>query len=411
MRTKLLVFLVGMMLFGSVGVKATEMTLDGLTYTLSDDSGLTAEVKSFDKSTTTVVIPESISFEGRAYKVTSIGESAFDFCRGLTSVTFPSGLESIGECAFRYCVDLTSPVFPSGLKSIEKLAFAYCNGLTFVSLPSSLTSIGSTAFACCLGLTKFIVSTDNTAYSSIDGILFNKEGTTLVCYPNAKQSTYTIPNGVTSIGECAFNGCEGLTSITFPSGLTSIELGAFIYCRGLTSLTLPSGLTSIEDKTFWSCGGLTSITLPVGITSIGKSTFYYCPSLTSIHCTAPVPPKIFIDTFQFEISLDRNLYVPVGSKTAYMAADHWKYFKNIIEEAGLGTDELPQTALISYGDGILTLPNTGTPATVEVYTIEGKQTSSYQVSNGSCDLNSLPSGIYIIKVKVGEKVMSRKIMK
>ena len=206
-----------------------------------------------------VNIPESVTYDGETYPVTSIGESAFDDCTGLTSVT----------------------------------------------IPNSVTSIGTLAFGYCSGLTEINVDENNTAYSSIDGVVFNKSQTELVCYPGGKQGAYTIPNSVTSIGSKAFSGCSGLTSITIPSSVTSIGSKAFSGCSGLTSVTINSNaiasktytssssmkdifgeqvnqyvlgdsVKSIGGYAFYNCTGLTSIEIPNSVTSIGSSAFMLC---------------------------------------------------------------------------------------------------------------------------------------
>ena len=135
-----------------------------------------------------VVIPSSVEHNNVTYSVTSIGNSAFSGCSGLTSVTIPSSVTSIGDYAF------------SG-----------CSGLTSVTIPSSVTSIGDYAFSGCSDLTSINVASGNTHYSSIDGVLYNYVQNTLIQCPGAKTSV-TIPNSVTSIGNSAFSGCSGLTS-------------------------------------------------------------------------------------------------------------------------------------------------------------------------------------------------------
>ena len=117
----------------------------------------------------------------------------------------------------------------------------------------SVTSIGDWAFYDCRGLTGINVDENNTVYSSIDGVLFNKLQTELILYPRRKQGTYTIPNSVTSIGSYAFSGCSGLTSIDIPSSVTSIGNSVFSRCTGLTSVTIPNSVTSIGQYAFVYC--------------------------------------------------------------------------------------------------------------------------------------------------------------
>ena len=214
--------------------------------------------------------------------VASIGDFAFDNCSGLTSITIPSGVTSIGDFAFYSCSGLTSITIPSSVTSIGGEAFV-CSGLTSITIPSSVTSIGSEAFQGCYNLTKIRVSSDNTTYASDNnGVLFNKNKTSLICCPAGYSGAYTIPSSVTSIGDGAFKDCLGLTSITIPSSVTSIGGGAFYRCSGLTSITIPSSVTSIGNYTFSDCSGLTSITISSSVTSIGYYTFFGCSGLTSI---------------------------------------------------------------------------------------------------------------------------------
>jgi hypothetical protein len=178
--------------------------------------------------------------------------------------------------------DIATLVISEGVTSIGEYAFSDCSGLTSVTIPNSATSIGERAFYDCSGLTAIDVSTDNVAYASEDGVLFNKTKTTLILYPNGKTRAYTIPSSVTSIGSQAFSGCSGLTSITIPSSATSIGSYAFYGCSGLTAVTIPSSVTSIGQQAFSYCSGLTSVPIDSGVTSIGDYAFEYCSGLTSV---------------------------------------------------------------------------------------------------------------------------------
>ena len=233
-----------------------------------------------------------------------IGEYAFAYCRGLTSLTLPAGITSIGRSAFVGCSGLTSLTLPAGITSIDSYAFYSCSGLMSLTLPTGITSIGEYAFMGCSGLTSL-----------------------------------TLPASITSIGEYAFDKCSGLTSLTLPAGITSISNGAFKGCSGLTSLTLPASITSIGDVAFSGCSGLTSLILPASITSIGSYAFSSCSGLTSIYVYPDIVPKMGSDVFYDVDKKNCTLYVPQGTKQAYFLADVWGNFENIVEYDPTGIDK------------------------------------------------------------------------
>ena len=208
--------------------------------------------------------------------LSSIGDSAFLSCDGLTSVEIPASVTSIGEGAFVGCSGLTSVTFGEGsqLESIGKSAFDGCDGLTSVEIPASVTSIGDFVFYGCDGLTS-VTFGEGSRLESIGHSAFR------AC---SGLTSVEIPAGVTSIGNYAFEGCSGLTSMEIPAGVTSIGYHAFYGCSGLTSVTFGEGsrLESIGEKAFYGCSRLTSVKIPAGVTSIGIEAFYKCSGLTSV---------------------------------------------------------------------------------------------------------------------------------
>jgi hypothetical protein len=201
--------------------------------------------------------------------VTSIGDSAFEDCWGLTSI-ITDGVTSIGKSAFYGCNGLTSITIPDSVTTIGDGAFASCSNLTSVTIPDSVTSIGKSAFGDCSSLTSVTIPNSIT---SIDSGTFSR------C---SSLTSITIPDSVTSIGSVAFSSCSSLTSITIPNSVTSIDFGAFVSCSSLTSITIPNSVTSIGDNAFNACSSLTSVTIPDSVTSIDFDMFRGCSSLTSI---------------------------------------------------------------------------------------------------------------------------------
>ena len=279
-----------------------------------------------------------------------IGEYAFAYCRGLTSLTLPAGITSIGRSAFVGCSGLTSLTLPVGITSIDSYAFYSCSGLMSLTLPTGITSIGEYAFEGCSGLTSLTLPASIT---SIGEYAFDKcSGLTSLTLPASITSisngafmgcsgltSLTLHAGITSIGISAFAYCSGLTSLTLPAGITSISNGAFKGCSGLTSLTLPAGITSIGDVAFSGCSGLTSLILPASITSIGSYAFSSCSGLTSIYVYPDIVPKMGSDVFYDVDKKNCTLYVPQGTKQDYFLADVWGDFENIVEYDPTGIDK------------------------------------------------------------------------
>ena len=290
---------------------------------------------------TSIAIPNS---------VTTIGAEAFNYCGTLSSInvesgnvnysstdgvlfdkektilirypsaktnssyTIPNSVTTIGNSAFSatwgYPTALNSVTIPNSVTTIGNSAFAACSALTSITIPNSVTTIGDGAFNYCEALTSINVENGNATYSSEDGVLFDKEKTILIRYPNGKtNSSYIIPNSVTTIERDAFSRCYALTSITIPNSVTTIGYYAFGYCEALTSVTLGSGIATLE----WGV-------------------FYYCTALSSVTNLNPIPLELANDWSNPFYGLNINeitLKVLESSVSAYQAAEVWKEF-NIV---------------------------------------------------------------------------------
>ena len=183
-----------------------------------------------------------------------IADAAFEYCESLISITIPDSITNIVYESFSNCTALKSITIPDSITSIGDSAFSGCTSLENITIPDSVTSIGYSAFYNCKSLTSIDVGADNANYTSVDGVLFNKDETELICYPAGKEeTTFAIPDSVTSIGKYAFYGCTSLECVAFHNRLTYIGDQAFFDCTSLKSVTIPNSVTSIGFCTFGYC--------------------------------------------------------------------------------------------------------------------------------------------------------------
>ena len=261
--------------------------------------------------------------------VSSIGNCAFSNYANLKSVTMPNSISTIGNNAFIGCIGLTSITLSNALMSIGISAFQNTS-LTSVTIPATVESIGYRAFVGSQ-LTNISVESGSNYYSSKDGVLFNKDKTTLVQYPNGKTATsYTIPSSVYTIGD-----------------------HAFAYCDKLISVTIPNGVAFIDSEAFYQCTGLKTITLPASVANINFEAFGACVNVSLITCEATTPPTLSgANSFKY---LDQSIpvLVPAASVEAYRADAQWQYFSNI-QSMNCGSS-LTWTLV----DGVLTVSGSG----------------------------------------------------
>jgi len=190
-------------------------------------------------------------------------------------------VEITGYSGSKYEVSIPPQIKNLPVTSITDNAFNGKSDIVSVTIPNSVTNIGKETFRK-PNFTAINVAGGNKTYASQDGVLYDKNKKTLILYPRGKTATtFTIPNGVTTIGDNAFYNCNFLTSVTIPNSVTNIEKWAFSNCKSLTTVTLGNSITSIGDYAF-SSSGLTSVTIPTGVTSIGNVVFSECKSLTSV---------------------------------------------------------------------------------------------------------------------------------
>ena len=293
------------------GGKKFEFTYEGQTlkYEVAEGNEAMVSNQKSAKISGDVKIPESVTFEGEKYSVTTIGQKAFFYCDTLTSVSIPNSVTTIGTEAFGNCRGLTSITIPNSVKTIEASAFWGCEGLTNVFLPNSVETIEASAFGSCENLKSIDVAKDNSHYSSENGVLFDISKKTLIQYPCGIKGKYVIPNSVTTIGEGAFMYC-GITDVTIPNNVKTIGAGAFGACKGLTNVTIPSSVTMIEYRALGFCEGLT-------VLAVENAT----------------PPEMKEDVFDY-VSGNMTIYVPAESVEKYKTAEGWSEYADKIKAIG-----------------------------------------------------------------------------
>ena len=260
-----------------MSVSAEDFEVDGIYYNITSQADKTVVVTyrgdySYSYSNEysgDVKIPESVTYNGHTYSVTSIGYGAFESCSRLTSVEMGNSVTSIG--AFAFCA---------------------CSSLASVEIPNSVTSIGTDAF---FGTAWYYNQPDSVIYAG--KVLYKYKGTM------PANTSITIEGGTVSISPYAFYDCDGLTSVEIPNSVTSIGYGAF-----------------------WDCSSLTSVEIGNSVTSIGDKAFSYCENLKKLISYAEVPPVCGSYVFDVVNIQECTLQVPEKSISAYQQADQWKEF-------------------------------------------------------------------------------------
>ena len=239
----------------------------GVEFTFDGESS-TYSVSGYTGTAASVIIPSTY----KGYPVTSIGLRAFASCDNLKSVTIPDSITYIDDMAFAYCDGLRSVEIPGNVMRIGEFAFLDCDLLGSVIISDSVTDIGENAFTRCYNLKDIKVDENNMHFMSVDGNLYSKDGTVLIQYAIGKTNTsFVIPESVTSIGDYALEYGTRLESVTIGNNVTSIGNSAFAHCN------------------------LTYIDLHEGVTSIGKLAFYSCPNLKNINIAENNPSYMSVD--------------------------------------------------------------------------------------------------------------------
>ncbi|QVK18418.1 leucine-rich repeat protein [Mycoplasmatota bacterium] len=238
--------------------KWIEFSTEGFEFTVAGNYSFS--VSGYNGSDTNIVIPKYY----KGYIVDSIGSYAFNEATSLTSITIPNSVTKIGSYAFNEATSLTSITIPNSVKTIGDYAFSEATSLTSITIPNSVERIGHNAFSMAENLTSINVDIDNSQYSSKDGVLFNKNQTLIIKYPEGKkEDTYVIPDSVTIIGLYSFSIATSLKSITIPNSVIKIDHGTFAFVESLSTVIFEknSQLITIRDLAFLGTKNLTSIIL------------------------------------------------------------------------------------------------------------------------------------------------------
>lgn len=340
----------------------------------------------------TLTIPEG---------VVSFGNYAFSGCSNLSTVSLPTTISEISSGAFSRCTSLQSFVVPENVKTISVFAFDRCANLSSISLSEGLEMIGHHAFARCNSLNEITfpaslktidypilngsaianiyVNENSTRYKSVDGILFNKDLSTLICYPPARSGSYVIPDSVTRIDGSAFESCETLEEITIPATVTSIGSYAFWGCTGLSSIEIPQGVTLLNDRTFYECSNLSNVRLPEGLSVIGPSVFDGCSSLASI----ALPDSVTQIGYRAFMNCEALTSVVIPEKVTRIEEETFRFCSN------LSNVTLPEGITTigknAFGDcsSMATISLPSTVSTIREYAFQGAGLTSLGVTEGT----------------------------
>ena len=292
-------------------------------------------------------------------KVIAIGEHAFDGCTGLISVKIPNTVITIGSNAFKSCVGLTSVGLPGSVTTIDNKAFYGCTGLTSVAIPNSVKTIGESAFWGCTGLNSIEIPSSVTTIgewafarcSNLTSVVYNSDACESSIFTDSPVSDLTI--GMTTVPKSMathFGIVASLIRLSFTDKVTTIGEDAFNGCVGLTSVDLPGSVTTLGNSAFYGCTGLTSIEIPSSVTTIGKWAFEGCDNIETITFASVTPPEANQNEFS-ELWSSARIVIPGDALTTYLDfAPYNRFYK-------WGTVEEPE----GHSDGVFAYVFTENP--------------------------------------------------
>lgn len=399
---------------------AADFKADGIAYSILADRDNCVEVAT-DYSLymkESITVPEKVTYDGKEYTVVGLGTSAFANSYGkLKSLTLPSTITYFGD------------------KSLKGVKF------TEFTIPEGVDSIGVDVFSGCSNLTAFHVAEGNSHFTAQNGVLFDKDMTTLYNYPVGSEATsYTIPASVVETASRAFDSSKYLTEVTVSDALNTLGARTFVSCTALESINFGDAvITSIGEAAFYGCKKLRELDLrrhpitavganmftnctaleklyiPSTVTEIGDYSFNGLKALQELHMQAEKPAQFtnisrkFSDFMNNELTV---LYVPTGCKAAYEAdAAYAGAFKDIVEESvetGIGSAQAVSAgARISLGAGCIAFGGEATD--VRVFGMDGNEVLRHADKASSVSVAGLSAGVYVVKAAVGGKTVSAKI--
>lgn len=438
-----------LMAYGSNPSNPTEFTVGDLNYRVNDDNvsvTVTGHVDGYNAQGP-LVIPESVSYGGNDYAVTTIGNSAFQYYFYLTSLTLPNSLTTIEDGAFAYCSgftgDLIIPnsvvtigpsafftcyafdgelVIGNSVTTIGEYAFDDCNGMHGVlNIPSNVTSIGLDAFRYC-EFSGMTVNRANHVFDSRDNCnaIIRTSNNELV----TGCANTVIPTSVTAIGENAFCGLDGLTSIDIPNSIISIGAGAFYGCFNLTGdLTIPNSVETIGSGAFFQCSGFDGkLTIGSSVKFIGDYAFRQCSHFTKAVSLATVPPELGNEQgwncVVFEQFGTQTLTVPFGCAAAYQNSNWYdpmglNGFYEFIEAEPQAISEVENTISTVYPNPTngITRIEAENIRNISIFDIHGAKVHEVSASGNAYeyDFSHQAAGVYLIKVETAKGIETKRV--